>query len=221
MKTKITHLSFDLDGTLEFGQFDKIIWNVEIPKLYSKEHNVPLADAERIVFAEYYKALYIENVTNWTDISMWFSRLGLSDWQSLLHDMRKYIHLYDDALPALQALGKKYQLIMISNSEEKFLTIKLDASGIKDKFNKIISSNTFLLTKKDKRMYEQALKALHIAPAQVLHIGDERHADFDVPSSIGMHALLIDRKGGQSGPYVIHSLSEIVEKIKQIENDAT
>jgi putative hydrolase of the HAD superfamily len=213
----ITCISFDLDGTLAEKQFDKIIWNTEIPKLYADTHGVDLETAKKEVYSEYYKALYIEYVKNWTDIDMWFKRLALHDWQSLMERMRHHIFVYSDVIPVLEMLSKEYRLVIVSDSEPKFLNMKLDALGLRKYFKEIVSAPAELrVLKKDPSAFRLVMERLGAEPHNILHVGDDIVSDFSVPVASGAKAILIDRSGEKRGENIIHSLRELPEKVEKM-----
>jgi len=211
----ITHISFDLDGTLVDEKFDNIIWHEEIPKLFAEKNKIDIEDAKTKVYAEYYRGAFIEKVDCWTDISYWFQRLGLDGWDNLMVDMKKHILVYDDTLKVLEQLSrKKYKLIVMSNAEEKFLDMKLEAEGLKKHFSSVFSAqSTFGVRKKNKEVFTEVLERLGIGPENIIHVGNDRHLDLEVPSSVGIKSFLLDRIGKMKGDNVIHSLDELVGKV--------
>lgn len=54
------------------------------------------------------------------------------------------------------------------------------------------------VAKPDPAIYAAVCDALGCRPRDVLFIGDSRRADFEGPQNYGMHARLIDRRGGQT-----------------------
>ena len=211
----ITHISFDLDGTLVNEKFDKIIWHEEIPKLFADKNNIDIETATNMVYAEYYRGAFIDKVDRWTDISYWFDRLGLDGWNTLMANMKKHILVYDDTLKTLELLSrKKYKLVVISNAEEKFLDMKLEAEGLKKHFSSVFSAqSTFGVRKKNKEIFMKVLERLGIKPENMIHVGNDRYLDLEVPSSVGIKSFLLDRTGKTKGDNVIHSLDELVGKV--------
>lgn len=211
----IKYVSFDIDKTLVKDSFDQFLWNEEIPKLYAKQNNISLERAKEYVFAEYYKALYIEFVDNWVDVTMWFTRLGLNEWEELLDDMKQHLDLFGDVMETLKDLSKDYELIVISANDARLLEIKLEAEGIASFFVRTFPTVTFAEAMKDNpRVYAKALMELGVQPEEILHIGDNFEKDYAVPKSLGINCLHLDRSKKTSGEHVIHSLREIKDKLK-------
>lgn len=206
----IKYISFDLDGTLSDDAFDRFIWHEEIPKLYAVKHGMTLENAKLHVFADYYRALYIEEVENWSDIAFWFNRLNLDGWQQLVEDMKKHVFVYPDVADALNTLSKKYKLLVCSNNGRKFIEAKLDAEGLKKYFDFIFSaSDDFGISKKNKVMFQKILEKLGTKPEEVVHIGDSHELDYEVPTSIGIKSYHLVRSKAMKDKHIIHSLAEL------------
>ncbi len=60
-------------------------------------------------------------------------------------------------------------------------------------FGKLYVSSDWQKTKRDKTLFEAVIESYSIKPDNVLHIGDHRSSDFDVPLSMGMSAFLFRR----------------------------
>ncbi|MCC7570857.1 HAD family hydrolase [Candidatus Micrarchaeota archaeon] len=208
----IKYVSFDLDGTLADETFDHLMWNVEMPNLYAQTHNIDVKRAEEIVFAEYYKALYIEKIENWVEVDYWFKRLKINDWQSMINNLKKHVSVYDDTFEILDYLKTKYKLIIVSSSNEQFIDIKLKSQGLAPYFENVFSSSSMYgKNKKDRSVFEDVLNQLKIKPSEMVHIGDSPFHDHSEPSTLGITSYLIDRTKKKKGDYVIYSLRELKE----------
>ena len=216
---KIKYISFDLDDTLASENYDKTIWNKEIPKLYAKKHKISLEEAKTKVYAEYYKTLYIEKITNWTSISYWFKRLNLGNWKELLEDMKKNIFIFDDTIETLDYLSKKYKIIIISGSEKGYLNTKIKTKFINKYIKKAYSIPTdFGIPKKNKTIFKKILKDLNISEEEIIHIGDNFYLDYNLPRELGIRTFLIDRTKKEKGENILHSLTELKDILKKNKN---
>lgn len=112
----IKYISFDMDGTLLNEEFDKLIWNEEIPKLYAKKNNLDIETAKKEVYKDYFQDITKEKIENWTNIDFWFKRFELNNWKGLLKDLKDILCIYDDVEPILKYLSKKYKLIIITHA---------------------------------------------------------------------------------------------------------
>ncbi len=210
-------LSFDIDGTLIDKNLDFILWNIEVPKIYAEERKISIEEAENRVFAEYYRGAFIDKTPYWADIEYWFSRLCLKDWGSLLNKLKKDIKLFEDVPPALSRLKEKYILVATSLNSKLLMETKLKASGLEKYFERAFYSESYtpgnseMRSKNDKSLFFHILEEMDAEPKEVLHVGDNISNDVIIPSSIGMHAVLIDRNGEKriEGHPVIKSLLDL------------
>jgi FMN phosphatase YigB (HAD superfamily) len=209
---RITHISFDLDDTfISIKDFDNVLWNTELPRLYAKKHDLSIEQAEKDVFSQYYKALYIERIQNWTSLEYWSTRLGLDNWEDVLARMKDKILVYDDVVEVLEKLSQHYTLLIHSANDPHLLRFKLKEAQLEKYFSHVFSSLTGKRSLKGAQGYKDMLTKLACDPKDIIHIGDDEVSDYDAPVSVGIPALLIDRTGKRRGEHVIHSLRELVE----------
>lgn len=204
-------VSFDFDGTLVDENFDKLLWEVEIPKLYAKKYGLSLEVAKKKVFSEYDK---FKDHNSWTDVGFWFERFGLGDYNKLLDGMKHHIRLFPDALGVLAELDKKFRLVVVTSCERKMLGLKLKVDGVEQFFSDVFSApNDFKSLHKDELVYREVLNRLNIKPCEMVHVGDSWESDFLVPKKLGINAFFLDREGVRQGDDVVHSLVEFKEKV--------
>jgi FMN phosphatase YigB (HAD superfamily) len=205
-------ISFDLDGTLADENFDKLIWNEEIPKLYAEKYGLILADAKEKVFAEYKKE---EGNVRWTDIEFWFGRFGLEDWDGLLNSLKKDIKLFPETTKVLRDLRKIFKLIIITQSEKKFMKLKLETENLESYFSEIFSTvHNFNSREKSEDVYDEITKKLEVRPEEIAHIGNHWQFDFIVPRKLGINAYYLDRENNKQGEFIVHDLLEFRDKLK-------
>jgi putative hydrolase of the HAD superfamily len=187
-------ISFDLDDTLSDSQFDELIWRTEIPKAYAKEKGMPFEQAYKEVTTEY-KNLWGKAAGNWRDASFWLTHFGLkTTWEDLLQMVHHEIKHFDDVIPVLEELSKKFKLVIVSNAERKFIDAKLKLSHIGRFFTKTYSaSSDFNLKKKEAPVFKKVLEDFNIEPEEMVHIGDEEEYDVKVPKSLGIQAFMLCR----------------------------
>jgi FMN hydrolase / 5-amino-6-(5-phospho-D-ribitylamino)uracil phosphatase len=89
---------------------------------------------------------------------------------------------------SLQRLGKRYRLFALSNGNAD-----LGRCGIAHLFAGHITAISAGAAKPDGRIFARLAEAAGVAPEQILHIGDDPHADVVGATQAGMHAVWINR----------------------------
>lgn len=90
----------------------------------------------------------------------------------------------------------KHKLRMLSHVKH---FISSTFSSVSD-FNNIV---------KNKEFYTNVCSELKIEPEQMLYVGDHVKHDLQIPRSLGINALLIDREQEADGDHVIHTLADL------------
>jgi len=195
-------ISFDLDDTLSDSKFDELIWRTEIPKAYAKEKGMTFEQAYKEVTTEY-KNLWGKAAGNWRDASFWLTHFGLkTTWEDLLSAVHHEIKHFDDVVPVLDELSKKFKLIIVSNAERKFIDAKLKLNHIGKFFSKVYSApSDFNLKKKEAQVFRKVCEDFNIKPEELIHIGDDEKYDVEVPKSVGIKAFLLCRKGDKKSDF--------------------
>jgi len=184
-------VSFDCDGTLVDDKYDNFFWNEEIPKAYAEKNNISLVEAKKFVYSEYYKALYIERIANWTNYDYWLERFGLEK-EKLLLILEHENLVYDDSKIILKYLKDKgYKIVVISNSEKNILDIKL--KSLKHYVDKAISVFNKYGINKGSVVFEKELLDLELKPEELIHVGDDFEQDYLSPKATGIKSYLLRR----------------------------
>jgi putative hydrolase of the HAD superfamily len=210
-------ISFDLDDTLlDKSSFDDVFWYEEVPRLYAEKYQVTLAKARRDVRAAY--AAKDPSDPDWYRPSYWFRHFRLEqDPDDALHRLAKGIRIFPDVIPTLRALKQDgYRLAVLTHTCEEFLRLKLHAIHIDDLyFSHVFSTiDGFNTTKKDPAVYRAMLDRLAIRRSELIHIGDDKAADYDAPRAAGIRAFWLDRTGKHTGEDIVHSLTEFRERLR-------
>jgi putative hydrolase of the HAD superfamily len=113
----------------------------------------------------------------------------------------KYVHPDSDAIYVLRKLQGKYKLGLISNlSISESASEILQRFGLTPFFDVILISGAINKRKPSREIFERALKALHVTADKTLFVGDTPQLDIDGPKSVGIKAVLIQRKSSPSQP---------------------
>ncbi|MBU7022853.1 MAG: HAD family hydrolase [Theionarchaea archaeon] len=213
-------VSFDVDGTLVDSSFTDHVWLEGIPRLYASRHTVDLDYAKRIVREEYDKIG--EEDIRWYQLDHWFRHFGLKESpHHLLDTYKHHMSLYNDVIPVLESLSADYTLIVASNAHRDFLSLTL--SEIEPYFDHIFSAvSDFNDVRKHEDFYWKMCKILDIYPADMAHVGDHYKFDYEIPSSLGIHAFYLRRSTYQKKDpepphqHLITSLKEFEDEVRRL-----
>ena len=214
---KIKVISFDLDGTLIDYRFVNSVWFEGIPQLYSVEKRVSFDDAKRAVKREYDKVG--KERLEWYDLHYWIGRFGLNvAAQELLRCFEHRIGTYPEVPRMLEVLKQRgLRLVIVTNARREFVELELEKARMENYFERVFSSTSdFGMVKKTVNLYQRICSILEISPQEMIHIGDDRNFDFDVPRRLGILAFYLDRTGEHKGELVIHGLEELNKKLQRL-----
>lgn len=122
-----------------------------------------------------------------------FERAGLDTRRAqagyeIFLDARQTVIPYPDALPALSMLMQRYPLGALSNGNADVKKI-----GLSPYFRIALSAKDLGMSKPDPEIFHYACRMLGCKPEEVLHVGDDAHADVVGARKAGLHAAWINR----------------------------
>jgi 2-haloalkanoic acid dehalogenase type II len=103
---------------------------------------------------------------------------------------RHRVELFEDALPALQFLSRRFPVVALSNGNADVHRV-----GLGEHFHAALSAQGFGVGKPDVRIFHAGAEAAGVAPGEVLHIGDDAHLDGLGAIQAGMQFAWIRREG--------------------------
>jgi putative hydrolase of the HAD superfamily len=101
---------------------------------------------------------------------------------------RNRVECYADVHPALVRLRSRYRLFAVSNGNAD-----IARCGLGHLFDGHITARGAGAAKPDARIFAELLKAAGVAPAQVLHVGDDPLADVAGAMRAGLQAVWLNR----------------------------
>jgi putative hydrolase of the HAD superfamily len=211
---RIKVISFDLDGTLTDIRFVDSVWLEGIPRLYSVKNGISFDEAKKNVKREYDKMG--RGRLEWYDLQHWIEKFGLNvSPRELLTSFEHRIRIFPEVPKVLDELKHRgVRLVIVTNARKEFVDVELGKVRIENCFEHVFSSTSdFGLIKKTVNLYRRICSILDIFPQEMIHVGDDRNFDFNVPRRLGILAFHLDRTGKHKGKFVIHSLEELNEKL--------
>ncbi|KQQ47558.1 hydrolase [Duganella sp. Leaf126] len=109
------------------------------------------------------------------------------------HALRNTVTLFDDVLPALQALGAMLPLGVITNGNAD-----LELIGLHHHFKVAIASHSFGRAKPDPGIFLAACQAMGVAPETAIYVGDDLRLDVQGAQAVGMRAVWMNRHGSSA-----------------------
>ena len=102
--------------------------------------------------------------------------------------------MFDDVRPLLAKLDEcGVPVLVVSNFDSRLHKI-LRGFALQDAFREVLCSSMVGSAKPDPQIFVAACRTLHAQPVQVLHVGDDRRADYDGARSAGLCARWLRRK---------------------------
>jgi len=202
-------ISFDVEGTLVTPDFSYAVWFEAIPKLYGQKHGISCEKARQIVKAEYEKVG--DQRLEWYDVGYWFNYFGISSPAPILKGYENKVCYYPEVFDILKVLGQKFKLVVASGSSREFLRHLL--KDVETYFTKVFSSISDYQQLKTKDFYLRMCQDLGVSPHQIIHVGDNRQFDFDIPQQLGILAFHLDRNGQTPGTESVNSLKQFQSRL--------
>lgn len=115
---------------------------------------------------------------------------------------RQRVVLFEDALPALAFWSPRYPVVALSNGNADVHRV-----GIGQHFHASVSAQSLGVAKPDLRIFVAGAQAAGVLPHEVLHVGDDAHADCVGALDAGMQVVWLNREGhdwshGESRPHL-------------------
>lgn len=121
------------------------------------------------------------------------------------------IELYEDVLPTLNSLKKKYTLGILSNGNSY-----PELCGLDEMFQFTVFSQDYGIEKPDSLIFEVALKEANCTKQQIIHIGDSLESDIAGANNARIQCVWLNREEKKNTTnlrinYEITSLSELLD----------
>ena len=104
--------------------------------------------------------------------------------------------LFDDAMPCLDRLADAgVRIGVITNGEADYQQVKLERTGISDRFEHVIASGAVGLAKPDPGIFLHACALFDVDPGDALYVGDRLLTDAVGAASAGLTGVWLNRFG--------------------------
>jgi len=198
----IEALFFDVGNTLLFPNRKKMLRSLHARQVFPSEEL--LQKIERETKQEFDALVESHSAVDhgfwWMFYSRLLNELGMPD-EAICTDLvartqtsSNWCDIRPGTREALQRLGKRYRLAVISNADGKIADI-LAHCGIADCFETITDSGIVGKEKPHPAIFEAALQSLDVDAQQSLYTGDVYCVDYLGATSVGMQCVLFDVPG--------------------------
>jgi len=207
-------ISFDLDGTITDAAFVDAVWLEGIPRIYALKKGISFENARADVKRQYDKVG--RERLDWYDLRYWIKKFELDvSPKELLNRYVNRIRTFPEVLATLKKTQEKgLAQIIISNARREFVDLEIERTNIGHYFESIFSSTSdFGLVKKSVKVFRRVCSICGIQPQEMVHVGDDRVFDYEVPRKLGICAFYLDRSDRCEGENFVHSLEEFSEKL--------
>lgn len=120
---------------------------------------------------------------------------------------RQKVDLFDDVLPALERLARRFPLLALTNGNAKLETV-----GLSGYFSGCLSAREFGVGKPDVRIFGEACRRLGEPAHAVLHVGDDPWLDVEGARKAGQPTAWVRRAGAEHDhePQATHVVAELL-----------
>lgn len=109
---------------------------------------------------------------------------------AVFYTARNAVELFADVRPVLTRLAQRYTLASLSNGNADVRLIGLD-----DVFTFSLNAVDAGAAKPERQMFELACHRLGVAPAQIVHVGDDPEHDVQGAANAGFRTVWLNRTG--------------------------
>lgn len=122
-------------------------------------------------------------------------------FDSYFENYRGAWELFDDALPCLDRLTDAgWRLGVITNGELDYQRVKLERTGLTDRFEHVVASGSLGVAKPDPQIFEHACALFGVAPGDAMYVGDRLLTDAVGAASAGLTGVWLNRFGDRVVP---------------------
>ena len=114
----------------------------------------------------------------------------VDDAFDVFDEIRNSPEIFPEVVPALEALGKDFKLIAVTNGNAK-----LDKIGIDHLFDDFITAANAGAAKPARQIFDVAVEAGGATASETLHVGDHWEFDVDGARNAGLKTAWVNRVG--------------------------
>ena len=159
----------DMDGTLLDLHFDDYFWQVQLPQKWGEQNGMDMATAKSNLLAVFQNT---EGTLPWYCLDYWSEQLQMDVFEirtGIEHLIQIRPHV-EEFLDYLGVLGK--EIVLVTNSHEKFISLKMEQTGIDGHFSQMFNAHSFGVPKEEVMFWEKLGEQLNFSEESTLLIDD-------------------------------------------------
>jgi len=165
----IDSVFLDMDGTLLDLRFDNHFWRDFVPKRYAEHHRLEEKSAREDLLSLMQS---LQGTLHWYCTDFWSQKLGL-DILDLKIQCRDLIRIRPSASAFLRELEASHvRVVLVTNAPPETIDLKMEETGIRTHFDRIISSHEFGYPKEDADFWHRLRVTEPFTPEKTLFIDD-------------------------------------------------
>jgi len=114
-----------------------------------------------------------------------------------------------DVLNSLRNKGKKIIAISDMYLDKEYIQKIFELKSISNLFDKIYVSSEQAICKYSGNLFKHVLLNERLLPAQLLHIGDNRVSDHEIPKKLGINTIYLNDKEYQRTKYILKTYNKL------------
>jgi len=115
-------------------------------------------------------------------------------WSRILDDYLEGVELFDDIIPCLDALADQ-RLVVLTSGISEWQRRKLGASGIRDRFEAVLTPEETDGYKPDPQVFTNACQIVGATPEKCINVGDILDKDVLAAEEAGLRGIWLNRNG--------------------------
>lgn len=227
MKYKL--LIFDADETLfDFRKSEQKaleITMIEFGANYDESYHLPIyKEVNNRIWKEFEEGVLTQQKLKTERFERYFSTLDVKYdveqfSKAYIRNLGEGAYLFEDSVELVKTLSKTHKLMILTNGLSDVQNRRIEKSGIKSYFDRIVISEEVGVAKPSKVIFEHATKGLHdIDKSEMLMIGDGMRSDILGGINFGIDTCWYNptnssNKEKFSPTYEVAELMQIIELV--------
>lgn len=188
---------FDIDNTLYFNDRYYQLQIELLVRSFAQQKGIELGSARKMIEDEKkrYSAAYNGKKTSTGNI---MQSLGISleenaRWRDELFKPEEYLEMDRETVDAITSLSSSYKLAAVTNNTVEIGRRTLAVLGLEGLISPVIGLDTCFASKPAVEPFKRALELLAVLPQNTVSIGDRYDVDLEIPLSMGMGGVLVEK----------------------------